>query len=82
VLYADRITAVDAAPEVLRINQRRTQSGKVNYLQADFIQMAADKEYDVVFFSFWLSHVRRKDLNPFGRGGGNEHDQPRLKTSR
>ncbi len=55
--YAGHITAVDAAGEVLEINRRRTQSPLVDYLQADLFNWQPDKKYDVVFFSFWLSHV-------------------------
>jgi demethylmenaquinone methyltransferase/2-methoxy-6-polyprenyl-1,4-benzoquinol methylase len=55
--YAAQITAVDAAPEVMVVNEERTQSAKVHYLQADLFNWQPDKKYDVVFFAFWLSHV-------------------------
>ena len=55
--YADQITAVDAAPEVLALNRQRLQAARVHYLQADLFQWRPPQRYDVIFFSFWLSHV-------------------------
>ncbi|MCB0127563.1 MAG: class I SAM-dependent methyltransferase [Caldilineaceae bacterium] len=55
--HATRITAVDASPEVLALNQQRLQSDRVAYVQADLFQWQPTERYDVVFFSFWLSHV-------------------------
>jgi ubiquinone/menaquinone biosynthesis C-methylase UbiE len=55
--YADSITAVDASPEVLAINWARLGQANVTYVQADLFSWQPDDRYDVVFFSFWLSHV-------------------------
>jgi 2-polyprenyl-3-methyl-5-hydroxy-6-metoxy-1,4-benzoquinol methylase len=55
--YAQQITAVDAVPEVLKLNQQRLQSSKVTYVQADIFTWQPAELFDVVFFSFWLSHV-------------------------
>jgi trans-aconitate methyltransferase len=52
-----RITAVDSSPEVLAINQERVGKGKVDYIQADLFSWQPTSQYDVVFFSFGLSHV-------------------------
>ncbi len=59
VRYADRVTAVDAAPEVLAINRERVASHKVNYVQADLFQWRPEPAaaYDACVFCFWLSHV-------------------------
>jgi demethylmenaquinone methyltransferase/2-methoxy-6-polyprenyl-1,4-benzoquinol methylase len=57
VRHASQVTAVDASPEVIAINQERLRSAKVAYLQADLFSWRPDRRYDVVFFSFWLSHV-------------------------
>jgi demethylmenaquinone methyltransferase/2-methoxy-6-polyprenyl-1,4-benzoquinol methylase len=65
VKYASSITAVDAAPEVLVINQSRTKSSKVRYIQADLFEWQPDKEYDAVLFSFWLSHVPPEHFDAF-----------------
>ena len=59
--HADHITALDAAPEVLAINQARVQSANVTYVQTDIFAWQPPQQraqqYDAVFFSFWLSHV-------------------------
>jgi 2-polyprenyl-3-methyl-5-hydroxy-6-metoxy-1,4-benzoquinol methylase len=63
--YADQITAVDAASEVLAINQQRTQSLKVRYVHTNLFEWQSDRQYDVVFFSFWLSHVPPERFEAF-----------------
>jgi demethylmenaquinone methyltransferase/2-methoxy-6-polyprenyl-1,4-benzoquinol methylase len=56
--YASHLTAVDAAPEVLAINRDRVDAPHVRYVQADlFAWEPPAGSFDVVFFSFWLSHV-------------------------
>ena len=52
-----RLTAVDASPEVLAINRARVAAGHVEYVEADVFAWRPAQRYDVVFFSFWLSHV-------------------------
>lgn len=56
VRYADRLTVVDAAEEVLVLNRRRVGDG-VMHVHADVFSWRPTETYDVVFFSFWLSHV-------------------------
>jgi 2-polyprenyl-3-methyl-5-hydroxy-6-metoxy-1,4-benzoquinol methylase len=65
--HAERITAVDAAPEVLKLNHQRVRSSKVAYIQADIFAWQPAELYDVVFFSFWLSHVPHSHFEPFWR---------------
>lgn len=58
VAHATRVTAVDAAPEVLAINRARVGSPAVSYVEADLFSWEPPAHaFDVVFFSFWLSHV-------------------------
>jgi SAM-dependent methyltransferase len=52
-----RIVAVDASPETIAINRERVGSGNVEYQVADIFSWAPEGKFDVVFFSFWLSHV-------------------------
>ena len=52
-----RVVAVDASPEALAINRERVRSGKVEYVEADIFSWKPTDTFDVVFFSFWLSHV-------------------------
>jgi SAM-dependent methyltransferase len=58
VRYASRLTAVDAAPEVLAINRSRVDDPRVEYVQADlFAWTPPEGAFDACVFSFWLSHV-------------------------
>lgn len=59
------ISAVDASPEMLAINERRVGSDRVTYLQANLFDWEPDHTYDLIFFGFWLSHVPRDRFDPF-----------------
>jgi 2-polyprenyl-3-methyl-5-hydroxy-6-metoxy-1,4-benzoquinol methylase len=58
---ATSVTAVDASPEVLRINGDRVEASghgsRVAYVEADLFSWSPGILYDGVFFGFWLSHV-------------------------
>jgi len=54
---ATEVTAIDASPEVLQINQDRVGASRVRYIQADLFDWEPDESFDFVFFGFWLSHV-------------------------
>jgi demethylmenaquinone methyltransferase/2-methoxy-6-polyprenyl-1,4-benzoquinol methylase len=54
---ARHVVAVDASPEVIAINQDRFMSANVDYQVADIFSWTPTRTYDLVFFSFWLSHV-------------------------
>jgi SAM-dependent methyltransferase len=56
--YGGRVTAVDAAPEMLAIAAERVgEQARVRFVCADLFEWRPDRRYDVVFFGFWLSHV-------------------------
>jgi demethylmenaquinone methyltransferase/2-methoxy-6-polyprenyl-1,4-benzoquinol methylase len=55
--YSDRITALDAVPETLAISRARLKSASVQYVEAQIFDWSPQREFDVVFFAFWLSHV-------------------------
>ncbi len=57
IQFAAELTAVDASPEMLRINRDRVNSDRVRYLEANLFHWEPDQRYDFVFFGFWLSHV-------------------------
>jgi SAM-dependent methyltransferase len=57
VRYADTLTAVDAAPEVLAINRARVGDASVRYVEADLFDWTPEDRYDACVFAFWLSHV-------------------------
>jgi SAM-dependent methyltransferase len=51
------VTALDASSEVVAINRARVGGGNVEYIEADLFTWRPARRYDLVFFSFWLSHV-------------------------
>jgi ubiquinone/menaquinone biosynthesis C-methylase UbiE len=60
VNVAQRVTAVDAAPEMLALNAAKVGEvgeKRVRYLCADLFTWEPAEQYDLVFFAFWLSHV-------------------------
>lgn len=64
VRYADRVTAVDAVPAVLELNQAKV-TGAVEYLVADVFAWEPPRAFDVCFFGFWLSHVPSERVESF-----------------
>jgi demethylmenaquinone methyltransferase/2-methoxy-6-polyprenyl-1,4-benzoquinol methylase len=60
-----RLTAIDASPEVLAINRARVSAKHVEYIEADLFAWRPTRRYDVVFFSFWLSHVPEERFASF-----------------
>jgi trans-aconitate methyltransferase len=65
VKHASQLTALDAAPEMLALNQRRVGRADIRYLQADLFAWTPPQRYDVVFFSAWLSHVPPQRFEDF-----------------
>jgi demethylmenaquinone methyltransferase/2-methoxy-6-polyprenyl-1,4-benzoquinol methylase len=59
------VTAVDAAPEVIAINRGRVARPNVDYVQADLFGFVPPSRYDLVFMSFWLSHVPHARFDAF-----------------
>ena len=69
--YADHVTAMDASAEVLSLNRARTGGDpRVEYVQADIFEWVPDGKYDVVFFSFWLSHIPSELFGSFWQSVG------------
>jgi 2-polyprenyl-3-methyl-5-hydroxy-6-metoxy-1,4-benzoquinol methylase len=62
---ANNLTAIDAAPEAIAINQQRVGSAAVHYIVADLFNWEPETQFDFVFFSFWLSHVPEDQFVPF-----------------
>lgn len=60
-----KITAIDASQEANEINRSKLSSPNVEYRQIDLFAWEPDAEYDLVFFSFWLSHVPPELLKSF-----------------
>jgi SAM-dependent methyltransferase len=62
---AERLTVVDASAEALALNRERVDRADVEYENADLFSWRPRRRYDVVFFSFWLSHVPRPRFGAF-----------------
>jgi demethylmenaquinone methyltransferase/2-methoxy-6-polyprenyl-1,4-benzoquinol methylase len=57
---ANRVTAVDANAETLALN-----TPAADLVVADIFSWAPPQQFDVVFFSFWLSHVPEERFAEF-----------------
>lgn len=57
---ADRIVAVDANAETLALN-----TPEADLVQADVFEWRPTERFDLVFFSFWLSHVPEERFGEF-----------------
>ena len=62
---ASHLTVVDSSLETLDLNRARVGRPDVDYLVADLFMWQPERTYDVVFFSFWLSHVPRSRFSAF-----------------
>ena len=51
------VTAADASAEVIAINRARVAARNVEYVEVDIFEWQPPARYDLVFMSFWLSHV-------------------------
>ena len=60
VRLADRVVAVDANAETLALN-----TSDAELVQGDVFEWRPGASFDLVFFSFWLSHVPEKRFDEF-----------------
>ncbi len=65
IQIGQRVTALDASPEMIKINRAKLLSDKVDYQLTDLFSYEPPRQYDMVFFGFWLSHVPADRLSPF-----------------
>lgn len=66
--YASRLTVVDASGETLAINRAKSaRTPPVDYVVADMFTWRPPRRFDVVFFSFWLTHVPPARFESFWR---------------
>lgn len=64
--HATRVTALDSSPEVHELSRRKLPNNdKVRYVVADIFSWDPTEKYDLVFFSYWLSHVPPKMFEAF-----------------
>jgi ubiquinone/menaquinone biosynthesis C-methylase UbiE len=57
LLHDVAVTALDSSRAMLELNSRKVDNARVRYVLADLFAWEPDDVYDMVFFSFWLSHV-------------------------
>ncbi|HZO12614.1 MAG TPA: class I SAM-dependent methyltransferase, partial [Polyangiaceae bacterium] len=66
---AARLTAVDAAAEMIAVCREKLSSSqiadRVRFIEADLFAWQPDRRYDGVFFGHWLSHVPLERLDAF-----------------
>ena len=65
IKIGDHVTALDASQEMIAINKAKLASDDVTYIQTDLFTWRAQRQYDMVFFGFWLSHVPGDSLSTF-----------------
>jgi len=61
--YTTDLTCVDASAETIEIAHGRAPDAR--FIQADILDWEPDRRYDIVFFSFWLSHVPATRFDSF-----------------
>jgi demethylmenaquinone methyltransferase/2-methoxy-6-polyprenyl-1,4-benzoquinol methylase len=62
---ADTVTAIDAAPEVVEIARDRVRSANVSFEVVNVFSWDPEAQFDVIFFSAWLSHVPTSRVDQF-----------------
>jgi SAM-dependent methyltransferase len=63
--HADRVTVVDASAETLAINESKHGTDRVDRIEADLFAFTPPRRFDVVFFSFWISHIPPEQWDGF-----------------
>ncbi|HEY3905727.1 MAG TPA: class I SAM-dependent methyltransferase [Streptosporangiaceae bacterium] len=63
--WADTLTAIDAAPEMVAVARDRVRSEGVSFEVADVFSWDPGIRFDVIFFSAWLSHVPASRFDGF-----------------
>lgn len=62
---ADTVTAIDAAPEPLAVARTQVSAPNVRFEVADIFAWPHCEQFDVIFFSAWLSHVPAERFDEF-----------------
>ena len=65
IQIGERVSALDASPEMIEINRAKLGSERVDYQLVDLFGYQPARQYDMVFFGFWLSHVPAGKLPRF-----------------
>lgn len=62
---ASSLMALDAAPEMLQVARSRMRGTSARFIEADIFNWEPDRQYDTIFFAFWLSHVPPVEMEAF-----------------
>jgi len=60
-----RVTCLDASPKMIELNRSKNGCKKIDFQRVDLFQWEPDHTFDLVFTSFWLSHIPRDQLHRF-----------------
>ena len=63
--FADRVTTLDASPEMIRIHRDKLHSDRVTRRQLDLFTWQPDERYEFISACFWLSHIPHERLAGF-----------------
>lgn len=63
--WADRLVAVDAAPEMIDCARAKVEANHVEFVVADLFAWSPPSRFDVVLFAFLLSHVPPSRFDAF-----------------
>jgi demethylmenaquinone methyltransferase/2-methoxy-6-polyprenyl-1,4-benzoquinol methylase len=63
--HAHTLTAIDVAPEAVAIARDRVRATNVRFEVADVFSWTTAGQFDVIFFSAWLSHVPTSRFDVF-----------------
>jgi demethylmenaquinone methyltransferase/2-methoxy-6-polyprenyl-1,4-benzoquinol methylase len=65
VRIGQSVTAIDASPEMIDLNRQSVASDRVTYQERDLFHWEPDREYNLLFAGFWLSHVPPDVMDDF-----------------
>ena len=71
---ADFVLAVDVAAEMIEVARPKIATSNVTFLQADAFSWSPERDFDAIFFGFFLSHVPPQMFDGFWR-----HLEPMLR---
>lgn len=61
----DHMLALDGSSEVIAINRARVSDTNVEYAVQDLFEWQPTRRFDLIFMSFWLSHVPDEHFDRF-----------------
>jgi 2-polyprenyl-3-methyl-5-hydroxy-6-metoxy-1,4-benzoquinol methylase len=65
ITISHSIVAIDGSPEMIEVNRAKLGETAIKYQCIDLFKWEPQKQYDLVFFAFWLSHVPPSHLSNF-----------------